>query len=189
MQITISMPVDEAEWLRSYAANARKHPEDVVAAAISRARLSPEPPRYVEPGTSTTRRGVVEVRLTLSGADAQWLLQRAAREGVSACAVLGAVLRCYQPVAPCHDGDVPFTTVSHSQVFYYSHIDKVCRAVARGEMSPDEADEKLAWATTNRVHHLLPTVEADVFRAAVKTAMRELCINHPGIRRAHGREE
>ena len=190
MNITISMPVADSDWLCEYAARMEKHAAEVVAAAIDRARFSRaiETPPYVEPGTSVTAAAVVEIDLTLTAMDAQWLLQRAALDCVSPSAVLSDALRRYRTVAPPTKLEPGWARIIGSQTTFYRRIESACADVAAGKLSPEEADQTLALATAIRLYCLLPHVNRDELRDAVVAAVRELCVNHPGLRRAHGRD-
>jgi len=187
MQITFSVLVEDSDWLREYAASVCKMPEEVVVAAIARARVDVAQSHYIEPGTSTTQSGVVEFDLTLPREEAQWLLQRAARDHVSHCAVLTLVLRRYRVVAPSASSIDGWGTIVRGQTLYYQQIAAICADVVRGAMSPDEADRRLGQVVAVRLYGLLPQVDRDQLREAVTAAVRELCVNHPGLRQAHGR--
>ena len=190
-QITVSMPVAESDWLRGYASRTHQHQTAVLAAAFRHAlhQRYVERPSYVEPGTSFTRRGVVELDLTLPDAEARWLLQRSTVDQVSPSAVFGEVLRGYKETAPPPDPrEVGWPIEIRGQTLFYMQIANVCEGVSSGKYSPDQADEELVHAMAARLYGLLPDIDRrEVLRAAT-AAVRELCINHPGLRRAHGRD-
>ena len=189
MRLKVSMPVQESDWLRDYAARRRRHPADVISAAIARARQSIVRPGYIEPGTSTTQRGIVEIEVSLSSEDAQWLLLRATEARATPCAVLGATLRGYKEVAPPIGDDVGFATTIRGQTLFYQRLNSICDDVASGKDSPETADQRLAEATAVRLYDLLPEVDRGEVLRAVTVAMRELCLNHPALRAAHGRDK
>jgi len=189
MQITFYIPVEDSDWLREYAARVCKRQEEVVVAAIARARMDIEPPRYIEPGTSTTQPGVVDFELALPGEEVQWLLQRASKDHVSHCAVLTQVLRRYKVVAPSPSSSEGWGIIVRDQTLYYRQIASVCADAAGGAVSPDEVDRRLGEVVAIRLYGLLPQIDRKQLREAVVAAVQELCVNHPGLRLAHGRDK
>lgn len=187
-QITLSLPAALAEWLRSYAYTDSKTPSHIAAAALACAKARTASAQYTEPGTSVTHMGVAEVEFTLTTDDAKWLLGRAAQDQVSHCAVFHAALSHYSEIAPAHDFSQRKSYIV-GQELYYKQITGVCSDVDAGRLTAEEADKKLADAVAVRLYRLLPEVERDTIRAAAHAAIRELCLNHPALRQAHGRDK
>jgi hypothetical protein len=187
MRITFSLPVAVYAWLDWYAAQMREPCAAIAEVAIAHAKRASEPFTYVEPGTSVTQKGVAEIELALPTRDAQWILQRAAADRVSHCAVFHAVLTHYQPIAPASTHGPGRTTVAGQRLFYMQ-IASHCEQVAEG-MPPDEADENLGQLVAIRLFRLLPEIDRKILQPAVIAAIRELCVNHPVLRQAHGRDD
>lgn len=184
--VTFSMHIDDAFALRAEAAAVHLEVHEFVSIAIDQLRRdAPKLQAIAEPGTSQTSPEVEELTIALASTDAAWMWTRAFESNVSISAVIGAALTQLrlQGSGPRRHAEPWATTLRSKQHHFYRELTRVCEEVAMGRCTAAAADASVASAFVARVMHVVPR---DAW-GEINAAARELCLNHPGIRVAHGR--